>query len=83
MAKKKRRTKKVRLNAGGKLRRHRPYTKYGDRIAALGTQKEIAGVLGIAQQSVSTKLRGRSAIMLSDLEKLAKKFKVPMTYFVG
>jgi transcriptional regulator with XRE-family HTH domain len=70
------------LNSGGKLRRHRPYTKYGDRIAALGVQKEIAKALGITQQTVSKKLRGECGLYVTDLEKIAKKFKVPMTYFV-
>ena len=74
--------KKVRLNACGKLRRHRPYTKYGDRIAALGVQREIAGALGVTQQTVSKKLQGQTVLTVPDLEKLSKKFNLPMTYFV-
>ncbi len=74
--------KKVRLNACGKLRRHRPYTTYGERIAALGTQSEVAKVLNIAQQSVSHKLRGKGETTFSDLVKLAKHYDVPLTYFV-
>ena len=80
MAKKKRK-KRVRLNACGKLRRHRPYTKYGNRIAALGTQREIARAMGVSQQTVSMKLRGESATTFSDLAKLSKHYKVPVTYF--
>jgi len=73
--------KKVRLNACGKLRRHRPYTSYGKRIAALGTQAEIAEAMGLSQQTVSSKLRGRSETTLPDLEKIARHYSVPMTYF--
>ncbi len=59
-----------------------PYTEYGERIAALGSQREIAKVLGVGDQTVSKKLHGKCAIFLSDLEKLSKKYKVPMAYFV-
>ncbi|MHC4249678.1 MAG: helix-turn-helix domain-containing protein [Planctomycetota bacterium] len=67
----------------GKLGRPRGhYTKYGERISALGTQAVIAKALGMSQQTISKKLRGKCAIFVSDLEKLSEKFKVPMTYFV-
>jgi len=58
------------------------YTEVGRRIAALAKyQKHIARVLGISQQSVSKKLRGRAAILVSDLEKLSTVYGVPLTYF--
>jgi transcriptional regulator with XRE-family HTH domain len=60
----------------------RAYTEIGKRIAALGKrQKHIARVLGVSQQSVSKKLRGGSAILLSDLEKLSAAYGVPLTFF--
>ena len=74
--------KKVRLNACGKLRRHRPYTTCGERIAALGKQKEIASAMKCSQQSVSAKLRGENATTFSDLVKLATHYDLPLTYFV-
>ncbi|MHC4252666.1 MAG: helix-turn-helix domain-containing protein [Planctomycetota bacterium] len=80
MAKRKRK-KRVRLNACGKLRRHRPYTRYGDRIAALGTQREIGREMGVVQQSVSKKLQGESAITLAELKKLSKHYDLPLAYF--
>ena len=58
------------------------YSKYGKRISALGLQREIAKALGLSQQTVSKKLRGVILLTVPDLEKLSKKFKVPMTYFV-
>ena len=63
-------------------RKLRAYTEIGKRIAALGKrQKHIARVLGIEQNAVSNRLRGKSAIPVSELEKLSKAYKVPMTYF--
>ena len=60
----------------------RVYTQLGKRIAALaGRQHGIAEVLGITQQSVSKKLRGATAILVADLERLAKHYNVPLTYF--
>lgn len=60
----------------------RVYTQIGKRIAALaGRQQDIAEVLGVSQQSVSKKLRGDTAILVADLERLAKHFNVPLTYF--
>ena len=44
-------------------------------------QHAIAKALKISQQTVSKKLRGETAILLSDLEKLSKYYKVPVTYF--
>jgi transcriptional regulator with XRE-family HTH domain len=73
--------KKVRLNACGKLRRHRPYTNYGERIAALGTQQEIADVLGIKQTSVSMKLQGKTSTTLAELEEIANHYDMPLAYF--
>ncbi len=50
-------------------RSSRAYTEIGKRIVALGEnrQKNIARVLGMSLESVSKKLRGRTAILLSDL----------------
>jgi transcriptional regulator with XRE-family HTH domain len=63
-------------------RRVRDYIRIGLRIAALGKrQRHIAAVLGVSQQTVSKKLRGETAILLSDLERLATHYSVPMTYF--
>lgn len=64
------------------VRKVRDYTAIGDRITTLGKrQREIAGVLGVSQQTVSKKLRGETAILLSDFEKIAAHYKVPLTYF--
>jgi transcriptional regulator with XRE-family HTH domain len=84
MAKKKgtKRQKTAQLDTVERVRWHEPYTLYGERISALGRQIVIAKVLGVSQQTVSKKQLGKLAILLSDLEKLSKKFKVPMTYFV-
>ena len=63
-------------------RKVRAYTPLGARIAALGKrQRELARVLRVSQQTISKKLRGETAIMVSDLEKLGKHYKVPLTYF--
>ena len=62
-------------------RRIRNYSRIGTRIAELGTQAFVAKALGISQQTVSKKLRGETAILLSDLERIAKKFKLPVTWF--
>lgn len=64
------------------MRNVRVYTEVGNRIAALAKyQKNIARVLGLSQQTVSKKLRGECAILLSDLEALSKEYGVPLTYF--
>ena len=63
-------------------RKVRAYTDIGFRIAELGKrQRLIAKVLRVSQQTVSKKLRGETAILLSDLQKLASHHKVPMTHF--
>jgi transcriptional regulator with XRE-family HTH domain len=63
-------------------RKIRAYTAIGRRIASVGKrQVAIAKALKISQQTVSKKLRGETAILLRDLEKLAKYYKVPMTFF--
>jgi transcriptional regulator with XRE-family HTH domain len=59
----------------------RKYTRIGHRLAELGRQVDLAKALGLSQQTVSKKLRGDTAILLSDLERLAKKFKLPVTWF--
>ena len=64
------------------VRKVRAYTALGAKIAALGKrQRELARVLRVSQQTISKKLRGETAIMVSDLEKLGKHYKVPLTYF--
>ncbi|MHC4250025.1 MAG: helix-turn-helix domain-containing protein [Planctomycetota bacterium] len=84
MAKKKgkKRQRTMQLEKTGRVRWHGQYTMYGERISALGKQAVLAKALGLSQQTVSKKLRGECAILLSDLEKLSKKFKKPMRYFV-
>ena len=63
-------------------RKIRAYTAVGKRIASLGNrQRLLAKVLRISQQTISKKLRGETAILLSDLQKLAKHYKVPLTFF--
>jgi transcriptional regulator with XRE-family HTH domain len=62
-------------------RRIRRYSRIGHRIAELGTQAVVAKALGISQQTVSKKLRGETAILLADLERIAKEFKLPITWF--
>ena len=62
-------------------RQHRKYTRIGHRIAELGRQVDLAKAFGLSQQTVSKKLRGEAAILLSDLERVAKKFNLPMTWF--
>jgi transcriptional regulator with XRE-family HTH domain len=58
------------------------YTAVGLRIAALGVrQADLAKVLGLSQQSVSKKMRGEVPVFVSDIQKLAKKYKRPMCYF--
>ena len=64
------------------VRKVRAYTPLGVKIAAIGKrQRELARVLRVSQQTISKKLRGETAIMVSDLEKLGKHYKVPLTYF--
>lgn len=64
------------------VRKIRAYTAVGRRIASVGKrQHAIAKALKISQQTVSKKLRGETAILLSDFEKLSKYYKVPVTFF--
>ncbi len=65
----------------GRSNRIRQYSRIGYRLAELGRQVDLAKALGLSQQTVSKKLRGETAILLSDLERLAKKYKVPLTWF--
>ena len=59
------------------------YTDVGKRIAALAKdQTELGRILGVSKQSISLKLRGENALFVSDLEKLASHYGVPLTYFV-
>ena len=64
-----------------KKRQVKVYVRIGHRLATLGNQRELAKALGVSQQTISKKLRGECAILLSDLETLARKFKKPMTWF--
>ncbi|MCK5642701.1 MAG: helix-turn-helix transcriptional regulator [Gammaproteobacteria bacterium] len=58
------------------------YNELGTRImGCFKTQRELAKMLGISQQTVSKKLRGQTAVMLADLEKLSKHLGVPMAAF--
>ena len=65
----------------GRTNRIRQYCRIGHRLAELGRQADLAKALGVSQQTISKKLRGECTIMLSDLERIAKKFKVPVTWF--
>lgn len=65
------------------IRKNRRYTQLGRKIAGLAkTQAELSTILGLTQQSVSGKLRGRIAITLRDLETLSGHYDVPMLYFL-
>lgn len=57
------------------------YTPMGKRIAKFGPQYKIAKLLGFSQQTVSKKLRGECVISVPDLEKLARRLKVPIGIF--
>lgn len=57
------------------------YCRIGHRLAELGSQRKLAKALGVTQQTTSKKLRGETAIMLSDLERISRKYKKPMTWF--
>jgi transcriptional regulator with XRE-family HTH domain len=65
----------------GRKNRVRRYVRIGHRLSELGRQVDLAKALGVSQQTISKKLRGECAIMLSDLERLARKFKVSVTWF--
>lgn len=77
MVRKKRKLKMRRPKRGKKA----DYSNLGTRIRQLGTQMELAKALKLSQQTVSKKLRGQTSVLVADLELLAKKFKVPMTWF--
>lgn len=65
-----------------KKKKVKSYTRLGERIAALAPRQwQLADVLGVTQQTISHKLRGENAILVSDLEKFARHYKVPMIYF--
>ncbi|MHC4714232.1 MAG: helix-turn-helix transcriptional regulator [Planctomycetota bacterium] len=66
---------------GRKKRQRKKYTRLGERMAELGKQVELAKALKVSQQTISKKLRGECAISVSDLEKLARKFKRHMMWF--
>ena len=60
------------------------YTTLGRKVAALAkNQAELAKILELSQQSVSTKLAGRTAFALEDLERISKHYDVPIIYFFG
>lgn len=59
----------------------RKYTPVGRRIARFGPQYVLARILGVSQQTISKKLRGKCVIKLSDLETLAEKLGVPIGAF--
>ena len=59
----------------------RKYTPMGERIAQFGKQYELARLLGVSQQTISKKLRGECAILVADLEKLARRLHVPIGAF--
>ena len=64
-----------------KANKHGDYSVLGARIRELGPQVVLAKAMKVSQQTVSKKLRGQTAVLVDDLELLAKKFKVPMTWF--
>ncbi len=67
---------------GTMIQGYKTYTEIGNKIAALGKrQTDIARVLGVSQQTISKKLRGGCAILVSDLETLSKAYGIPLTYF--
>lgn len=61
----------------------RRYTVLGERIVSLAGNRQmpIANALDVSQQTVSKKLRGETAILVSDLEELAPAFGVDMDYW--
>jgi len=67
---------------GRKKHVHREYTKLGERIASLAkNQRELGRVLRVSQQTISKKLRGGCAILVSDLETIALHYGVKMAWF--
>ena len=60
----------------------RRYTNIGERIASLDlNQAELGKMMRVSQQTVSKKLRGETAILLADLERLARKLGVAVGWF--
>jgi len=57
------------------------YTPMGKRIAKFGPQHVLAGFFGVSQQTVSKKLRGECVISVPDLERLARRLKIPIGAF--
>ena len=57
------------------------YTNIGKHIAGLGSNAEIAQALSVSRQAVSQKLRGKTAIFLEDIERLALAFNKKVTWF--
>ncbi len=58
------------------------YTVLGHRVLQAGRrQVAIAKVLDLSQQSVSQKLRGDTEWKVSELQKLAAHFEVPVSFF--
>ena len=49
--------------------------------ALVGSQNELGEILGVVQQAVSNKLRGKVVVTVNDLIRLAAKAGVNMTYF--
>jgi len=51
-------------------------------MAAQGLrQEDLAPILGLSQQALSSRLRGRSRLTLDDVEALAAYFDVPVSLF--
>ena len=64
--------------------RSKKHTPMGRKIAAIvGSQAEVAKVLGLTQQSISGKMTGKIAITVKDLEMLSTFYDIPMIYFVS
>lgn len=47
------------------------------------TQRELAPVLGVTEQAVSNKFRGRANFTLRDLSRIADYFDVSLDYLTG
>jgi hypothetical protein len=64
-------------------RKPAPYTEIGRKVSQLGELPVLADALGLAEATVQGKLVGRIPFSLRDLESLAERFDVPITYFVA
>jgi transcriptional regulator with XRE-family HTH domain len=60
----------------------RKQTPTGRKMSKLGTQYDLAKVLGVSQRSVANKINGSEEVTVTDLGKLARHYKVPVLYFV-